>query len=93
MSYKLYSPGPVQVSEKTYRAMATPVVGHRSKDFVALFQSIQPGLQQLFYTQDPVYISTSSAWGVMEGSLRNVVKKKVLNCCTGAFSDKWYDVS
>jgi aspartate aminotransferase-like enzyme len=93
MSYKLYIPGPVQVSEKTYRAMTTPVVGHRSKDFVALFQSIQPGLQQLFYTQDPVYLSTSSAWGVMEGSLRNVVKKKVLNCCSGAFSDKWYDVA
>jgi aspartate aminotransferase-like enzyme len=29
----------------------------------------------------------------MEGSLRNVVKKKVLNCMNGAFSDKWYDVA
>jgi aspartate aminotransferase-like enzyme len=40
-----------------------------------------------------VYLSTSSAWGVMEGALRNVVKKKVLNCMNGAFSDKWYDVA
>ncbi|MBC2594589.1 alanine--glyoxylate aminotransferase family protein [Ruficoccus amylovorans] len=93
MSYKLFIPGPIQVSEKTYRAMTTPVIGHRSKDFVELFQAIQPSLQKLLYTQDPVYLSTSSAWGVMEGSLRNVVKKKVLNCCSGAFSDKWYDVS
>ena len=93
MSYKLFIPGPVEVSEKTYRAMTTPVFGHRSPDFVELYQSIQPGLQQLFYTKDPVYLSTSSAWGVMEGSIRNLVQKKVLNICSGAFSDKWLDVS
>jgi aspartate aminotransferase-like enzyme len=93
MSYKLFIPGPIAVSEKTLRAMAQPMIGHRSPDFVALYQSMQPTLQGLMYTQDPVYLSTSSAWGVMEGSLRNVVKKKVLNCMNGAFSDKWYDVA
>jgi aspartate aminotransferase-like enzyme len=93
MSYKLFIPGPIAVSDKTLRAMAQPMIGHRSTDFVALYQSIQPDLQALMYTKDPVYLSTSSAWGVMEGSLRNVVKKKVLNCMNGAFSDKWNDVS
>src|SRR5882757_9738237 len=89
MSYKLFIPGPIAVSEKTLRAMAQPMIGHRSTDFVALYQSLTPQLQSLFYTKDPVYLSTSSAWGVMEGSLRNVVKKKVLCCMNGAFSDKW----
>ncbi len=93
MSYKLFIHGPIEVSEKTYKAMTTPVFGHRSPDFVELYNSVQPGLQELFYTADPVYISTSSAWGVMEGSIRNLVQKKVLNVCSGAFSDKWFDVS
>jgi aspartate aminotransferase-like enzyme len=93
MSYKLFIPGPIAVSDQTLRAMAQPMIGHRSADFVALYQSIQPDLQSLFYTADPVYLSTSSAWGVMEGSLRNVVKKKVLCCMNGAFSDKWLDVA
>lgn len=93
MSYKLFIPGPVEVSEKTYKAMTTPIVGHRSKDFVKLVDNIMPRLKQLFYTNDPVFLSTSSSWGVMEGAIRNVVKKGVLNCCNGAFSDKWYDVS
>src|SRR3954463_13920769 len=93
MSYKLFIPGPIAVSEKTLRAMSQPMIGHRSTDFVALYNSIQPALQALCYTQDPVYLSTSSAWGVMEGSIRNVVKKKVLNCMNGAFSDKWNDVA
>lgn len=93
MSYKLFIPGPIAVSEKTLRAMAQPMIGHRSTDFVTLYQSIQPDLQALFYTKDPVYISTSSAWGSMEGAVRNVTKKKVLNCMNGAFSDKWNDVA
>ncbi len=93
MSYKLFIPGPVNVSEKTLRAMLQAPIGHRSTDFVNLYQSIQPDLQKLFYTTSPVYLSTSSAWGVMEGSLRNTCAKKVLNCMNGAFSDKWYDVA
>lgn len=93
MSYKLFIPGPIAVSEKTLRAMSQPMVGHRSADFVALYEAIQPGLQQLMATRDPVYLSTSSAWGAMEGSLRNVVRKKMLNCMNGAFSDKWNNVA
>ena len=93
MSYKLFIPGPVAVSEKTLRAMAQPMIGHRSPDFVALYQSLQPDLQGLMATKDPVFLSTSSAWGAMEGSIRNVVQKKVLNCMNGAFSDKWNDVA
>jgi aspartate aminotransferase-like enzyme len=93
MSYKLFIPGPIAVSEKTLRAMAQPMIGHRSTDFVALYQSLQPELQAMFYTKDPVYLATNSAWGSMEGAIRNIVKKKVLNCMNGAFSDKWLDVS
>ncbi|KXU35132.1 aminotransferase [Cephaloticoccus primus] len=93
MSYKLFIPGPVAVSEKTLRAMAQPMIGHRSADFIALYEAMQPTLQALCYTQDPVYLATSSAWGVMEGALRNLVAKKVLCCMNGAFSDKWLDVA
>jgi len=93
VTYKLFIPGPVAVSEKAYRAMTQPMIPHRSPEFVTLYRSIQTGLQTLFYTADPVYLSTSSSWGVMEASLRNVVKKKVLICMNGAFSDKWFDVA
>ncbi len=90
---KLFSPGPVEVSEKTFEAFRKPMIGHRGNDFKKLYASVQPGLQQIFGTTRPVFISTSSSWGVMEGALRNLVKGKVLNCMNGAFSDKWNDVA
>src|SRR5208337_3349875 len=34
-----------------------------------------------------------SAWGVMEGAIRNLVQKRVLKCMCGASSDKWLDAS
>jgi aspartate aminotransferase-like enzyme len=90
---KLHIPGPVEVSEKTFRAFSTPMIGHRGQGFKDLYAKIQPQLQQLLYTRQLVYLSTSSAWGVMEGAIRNLVARKVLNCMNGAFSDKWFDVS
>jgi aspartate aminotransferase-like enzyme len=90
---KLHIPGPVEVSEKTLRAFASPMIGHRGQGFKDLYAKIQPQLQSLLYTKQLVYLGTSSAWGVMEGAIRNLVTKKVLNCQCGAFSDKWLDVS
>lgn len=90
---KLHIPGPVEVSEKTFRAFCSPMIGHRGQGFKDLYAKIQPQLQTLLGTQQLVYLSTSSAWGVMEGAIRNLVTKKVLNCMCGAFSDKWLDVS
>lgn len=90
---KLHIPGPVEVSAKTFEAFCRPMVGHRGQGFKDLYGKMQPQLQTLLGTRQRVYLSTSSAWGIMEGAVRNLVAKKVLNCMCGAFSDKWFDVS
>ncbi len=90
---KLHIPGPVEVSQKSFRAFCSPMIGHRGQGFKDLYAKIQPALQRLLSTKQLVYLSTSSAWGVMEGAIRNLVCRKVLNCMCGAFSDKWLEVS
>ena len=90
---KLFSPGPVDVSPETYAAMSRTMIGHRGPEFEALYSSMQPGLREIFGTSRPVFTSTSSAWGVMEGALTNLVRNKVLCLCCGAFSDKWINVA
>jgi aspartate aminotransferase-like enzyme len=90
---KLFIPGPIDVSKETFAAMSQPMIGHRGAEFEALYASTQPVLKQLAGTSRPVFLSTSSAWGVMEASLRNLCAKKVLTLCCGAFSDKWFDVA
>ena len=69
------------------------MIGHRGEAFKNLYREIHPKLQTLFGTKQPVFLSTSSAWGVMEASIRNLVDRGVLCCMCGAFSDKWLDVA
>src|SRR4051812_33692813 len=88
---KLFIPGPVEVSARTWAAFSRPMIGHRGESFRALYRAIHPRLQTLFGTTQPVFLSTSSAWGVMEAAIRNLVSRRVLNCMCGAFSDKWLD--
>ncbi|MEO6870908.1 MAG: alanine--glyoxylate aminotransferase family protein [Chthoniobacterales bacterium] len=90
---KLFIPGPVEVSEQTLAAFARPMISHRGAAFQELYARVHPRLQELFGTRQPVFLSTSSAWGVMEASLRNLVRRRVLCCMCGAFSDKWLDVA
>ena len=73
--------------------MATPMIGHRSQDFQNLYGKIQPQLQELLGTEQLVFLSTSSAWGIMEGAIRNLAQRKLLCCMCGAFSDKWLNVA
>src|SRR5262245_25301985 len=90
---KLFIPGPVEVSEKTWEAFSRPLIGHRSEDFRNLYRKIHPRLQTLFGTQQPLFLTTSSALGVMEAPIRNLADRGVLCCMCGAFSDKWFDVA
>jgi aspartate aminotransferase-like enzyme len=73
--------------------MTKPMIGHRGKDIEGLLGAVQPSLQAIFRTQRPVYISTSSATGLMEAAIRNGARKKVLSLVNGAFSDRFYRIS
>lgn len=93
MAKKLYIPGPVEVSRDVLEATAAPMIGHRSKDYAALHKRVVDGLKWLLSTSDPVFLSTSSAFGVMEGAVRNLVQKRCACFGNGAFSEKWHDVT
>lgn len=93
MHKKLYIPGPVEVSPDVMEAMCAPMIGHRMKEYAQLHEKVTRALQCLLNTQDPVFLSTSSAFGVMEGAVRNLVQKRCACFGNGAFSSKWHDVT
>src|SRR5207253_10665816 len=90
---KLFTPGPVEVSEKTWAAFSRPMISHRGEDFKNLYRAVHPGLQKLFATKQPVFLSTSSAWGVLEASIRHLVHRSVRCCMCRASSHKWLEVA
>lgn len=93
MHKKLFIPGPVEIDSEILAAMASPMIGHRMKEYAELHGRVTSRLKQLMLTEDRVFLATSSAFGVMEGAIRNLVGTRCANFCNGAFSDKWHDVT
>jgi aspartate aminotransferase-like enzyme len=90
---KLFIPGPVEIAPEILEAMTTPMIGHRMPEYARLHGRVTTGLKQVMKTNNRVFLATSSAFGVMEGAVRNLVKGRCVNFCNGAFSDKWHDVT
>ena len=73
--------------------MARPMIAHRGREFEELFARIEVGLRDVFLTARPVYVSTSSASGLMEGAIRNAPPGPVLALVNGAFSSRFAKIA
>jgi len=93
MAKSLFIPGPIDVPEAAFKAMSVPMIGHRGEGFSKLLDECNAGLKKVMYTNNTIFIFPSSSTGVMEGALRNCVKKKVLSVTNGAFSERWHGIA
>jgi predicted phosphoserine aminotransferase len=90
---KYFLPGPTEVKPEILGAMVRPVIGHRGPAMETLMARIQPRLRRLFRTARPVYVSTSSATGLMESAIRNCVPQRALSLVCGAFSERFHKIA
>jgi len=93
MHKKLFIPGPVEVRDDVLQKMATPMIGHRTKDASALQRSISEKMQKLMYTSNAILLSTSSGSGLMEGAVRCCTTKRAAMFSVGAFGDRWFKMA
>ena len=92
---RLFIPGPVKVNEDVLQQLARPTLGHRGKEYAQLQAETVDMLKKVLFTEQNVFLSTSSASGIWEASIRNCVNfdETILCTCCGAFSDKWANVA
>jgi aspartate aminotransferase-like enzyme len=89
---RFFLPGPTEVHPEVLQAMTRPVIGHRGAEMSRIVAECDPVLRAVFRTSRPVYISSSSATGLMEGSIRNGVRRRALGLVHGAFSTRYRDL-
>ncbi|MEI7884020.1 MAG: alanine--glyoxylate aminotransferase family protein [Clostridia bacterium] len=93
MYKRLFIPGPVDVPADVLAKMATPMIGHRTKEASALQRGIKEKMQQLLYTKEEIILSTSSGSGLMEGAVRSCTAKRAAIFSVGAFGNRWYKMA
>jgi predicted phosphoserine aminotransferase len=89
---KFFLPGPTEVLPEVLEAQLKPMIGHRGAGIKTLMERLQVGLQDVFRTKQQVFLSTSSATGLMEAAARNGVQKKALALVNGAFSLRFAEI-
>lgn len=90
---RFFLPGPTEVRPEILREMLRPMIGHRVPEMEALMARLQPNLQYAFGTARPVYVSASSATGLMESAVRNGARRRVLSLVNGAFSERFFNIT
>jgi aspartate aminotransferase-like enzyme len=92
---KLYIPGPIYVKPEVLKELSRPTLAHRGKLYSGLQEEVTNMLKKILFTEQNVFLSTSSGSGVWEAAVRNLIaddETLVATMC-GAFSDKWADVA
>ena len=89
---RFWLPGPTEVRPEILEAMLRPMIGHRGEGMSHILEGVDPVLREVFGTSRPVYVSSSSATGLMEGSVRNGVRRRALSLVNGAFSLRYRDL-
>jgi aspartate aminotransferase-like enzyme len=93
MHEKLFTPGPTEVRTELLQQLSTAQIHHRTEEFSIIYDDIQRNLKKLLYTDNPIFLFSSSSTGAMEAAVTNGVKKRCLNFVNGAFSDRWHQIT
>jgi len=89
----LFIPGPVEVEAELRKIMSTALIGHRSAEFMSLAKDLSVRLQGLFLSEGPGFFDNCPATAIMEAAIRNLVGRRVLHLCCGAFGERWAKIS
>lgn len=82
-----FLPGPTDVHPEVMAALQGAMFSHRAPRMQAMLAAMQPSLQECFGTRQPVFISTSSATGLIEAAVRSGVRERVLVGVGGYFGE------
>lgn len=91
----LHIPGPSPIPDRILRAIAMPIIDHRSAEFGALGKEVLEGSKAVFKTSQPIVIYPSSGTGAWEAAITNTLSPgdTVLMAETGHFATLWKQIA
>ena len=88
-----FLPGPTDVRPEILEATLQPYYFGFAERMQRLLAGVQPGLQEMFGTTQPVFLSVTAATGLMEAAIRNGVRRRVLVVVGGYFGEMFARVA
>src|SRR3954453_24100277 len=87
----LFTPGPTPVPPEVLAAVGTPVVHHRSPDFLPVYERVLTRLREVCRTESDVLLFGASGTGAFESAVANLVAPgdPHLVVSAGNFGERW----
>lgn len=87
----LLTPGPVPMPPEVYEALGQTMSHHRTPEFTDTLKFCLVSLKDIFCTEQPVFIHTSTGSGAMESAIVNTLstQDEVLVINSGKFGERW----
>lgn len=91
----LMTPGPTIVPKRILKALAKPIIHHRTPEFQEIVRSSCERLKKIYKTQNDLFILASSGTGAMEAALANIIQPhdRVVSVVSGIFSERLRDIA
>ncbi len=90
----LMIPGPVPIVPRILRAMSKPIIGHRSKEFGAMYNECRQILTELFGTKNDIFVISGSGTCAMEAAIGNIIREKdtLISIENGKFGERFREI-
>jgi aspartate aminotransferase-like enzyme len=89
---KLFTVGPVACRPEILAEMGRQMYSHRSEEYKVIHKQTVERLGKFLETKNQIFLFPGSGSGVMEGTVRNCVDKKMLCCINGEFGKRYAEV-
>ncbi len=92
---KLMIPGPVDVSDQVLAALAEPTIPHYGPQWLAVYNEVITGLQQIFATRNDLFLLAGPGTAGLDAALGSLLRtgEKVLALQNGFFGERLADVA
>ena len=90
----LLTPGPSPVPASIRQILSREIIHHRTAQFRKILADVHRGLKDIFCTNNPVVVFSSSGSGAMEAAVTNFLsfEDKVIVVCGGKFGQRWAEI-
>ena len=94
-AYNVLAPGPVNLHPEVQKALALPMIHHRTPEFDAILKRVLTRLKLIFETDQPCFALTATGSGGMEALLINTLQPgdHVLGIDSGKFGERWCEMA
>jgi len=89
----MMTPGPVEVSQRTLKALSYPVIHHYAPEFIDFYQDTTAKLKKVFRTENDLIIMQGEAVLALEAAVANIIEEgeRVLVLDNGPYG-AWFGI-